>query len=204
MVAYTKLSDAELLNMINSSNDAAFKELYQRYWARIRAFALKMTRNNNIFVDDLVQETFISLYQIKKEPDAEFNLESYLFQIIRRKVINYLIRDKRKDECFNSLAAHVNELSEPTDADLILEELQELIQKGIDQMPDKMKQIFLMSRKRFLKRHQIAAELDISEETVKKQIYYGNKFLRSMLKLILTLYFVQFLLQLNKFFSFFS
>jgi RNA polymerase sigma-70 factor (ECF subfamily) len=199
MVVYTKLTDVELLRMINGSDDAAFKELYQRYWEPVRAFALKMTRNNNIFTDDLVQDTFVSLYKIKKVPDAEFNFESYLFQIIRRKVLDYLNKDKKKDECFSSLAAHVNESSYWTDASLIMAEFEELIRKGINQMPERMKQIFSMNREQFLKRHEIAMELDISEETVKKQIYNGNKRLRSMLKLILRLYVVNFLLQLNKF-----
>lgn len=201
MLVNTHLTDAELLNLINSSNDAAFKILYQRYWKPIRAFGLKMTRNNDVFIDDLVQETFISLYKIKKVPDAGFNLEGYLLRIIQRKVIDYLRKDKRKSECFDSLAAYANEPSGPADEDLIMKDFQELVRKGVDQMPERMKQVITMSGEQFLNKYEIAEALDISEETVKNQLYKGRKLLRSMLKLLLTYYFVLLLTKVINFFS---
>jgi len=201
MQVNTHLSDAELLNLINSSDNNAFTIVYQRYWERIRAFGLKMTRNNDVFIDDLVQDTFMSLYKIKKVPDAEFNLEAYLLRIIQRKVIDHLRKDKKQTKCFDSLAAYANEMTGPTDETLIMKEFQELVRKGVDQMPERMKQIIIMSVDQFKKNYEIATELDISKETVKNQRYKGRKLLRSMLKLLLTYYFV---LLLTKFINFFS
>lgn len=201
MLFNTQISDAELLNMLNSSDNAAYTILYNRYWKPIRAFGLKMTRNDEVFIDDLVQETFISLYKIKIVPDASFSLEPYLLKIMKNKVIDHLRKGKRKNECFESLAAYANEASYPTDANLIMKDFQALVRKGVDQMPERMKQVMLMNEEQFLKREEIATALDISEETVKNQLYKGRKILRSMLKLILTYYFVLFL---NKVINLFS
>jgi RNA polymerase sigma-70 factor (ECF subfamily) len=201
MVVKTHLTDAELLNMIDSSKDAAFKILYQRYWNSIRSFGLKMTRNNNVFIDDLVQDTFMALYKAKKEPDAISNLEGYLSRIIQRKVIDYLRKDERKNAYFNSLAAYASETTGWADENLIMKDFQELVRKGVDQMPEGVKQIMKMNNEQYMEKYEIAEALEISEETVKNQLYKGRKRLRSMLKLLLIYNIVMLLTRIINIFS---
>lgn len=191
----THLKDEELLNQRNSSDDAAFAKVYQRYWKPVRAFGLRMTGNDEVFVDDMVQDTFVSLHAVQKVHHAGTNLEGYLFTIMRNKVIDHLKKNKRNNKAIAHFAAFKNEFSDEADEQLIMKEFQALIIEGVDQMPEGMKQVFKMSEEQFLSRAEIAAALNRSEETVKNQLYKSRKLLRSMLKLVLTYYFV---LLLNK------
>ena len=61
-------------------------------------------------------------------------------------------------------------------------ELQEKLKKGIDLLPEKCREIFIMSRIRGLKNEEIAAELNISKRTVETQISKALKVLRAELK----------------------
>lgn len=204
MKDYTHIPDVELLTMIKSSDSAAFNELYKRYWEYSRLSAMRMTSDNYMYVDDIVHDIFLSLDRIKEVSNVGANLKRYLTRSIRNKIIDYYRKSKRRSEVYTSLADFANELTPMTDEGLILNELEKLIEEGINQMPEMMKQVFIMSRKQFLTHEEIAGKLNIATGTVKKQVQNANKFLRTFLKLRLTLLFVHFLLLLNKIINFFS
>ncbi|MDP2115597.1 MAG: sigma-70 family RNA polymerase sigma factor, partial [Bacteroidota bacterium] len=69
------------------------------------------------------------------------------------------------------------------DPDLyIASELQEKIKKAIDLLPEKCREIFIMSRMRGLKNEEIATDLNLSKRTVETQISKALKVLRVELK----------------------
>jgi RNA polymerase sigma-70 factor (ECF subfamily) len=204
MQKYLNLSDIELLTLMNSSNHAAFEVLYQRYWKYIKTIALKMTKNDDAVAKDLVQDTFLSLYEIKKEPGPGFFLKGYLSKIVRNKAINYLRGNKQADEYYNNFAAYEGESARAADAHLLMEEFVALIQHEIDQMPERMRTIFVLSRVVKLSRQEIANLLNIKEETVKNQLHKALARIRSVIKLLLILNLIQLLSQLSKLINFFS
>ncbi|RFM35014.1 RNA polymerase sigma factor [Chitinophaga silvisoli] len=202
MKKYLNLSDIELLTLMNSSNHAAFEVLYQRYWKYIKTIALKMTNNDDTVAKDLVQDTFLSLYEMKKVPDPGFFLKGYLYKIVRNKAINYIRENKRADEYYNSFAVSADESTPGADSELLTKELNALIQHEIDQLSEEIKKVFSLSREMELSRQEIATRLNKSEETVKNQIHKALVRIRSVIKLFLILYLILFLSQLIK--NFFS
>lgn len=202
MKKYINLSDIELLTLMNSSNHAAFEVLYQRYWKYIKTIALKMTNNDDTVAKDLVQDTFLSLYEMKKVPDPGFFLKGYLYKIVRNKAINYIRENKRADEYYNSFAVSADESTPGADSELLTKELNALIQHEIDQLSEEIKKVFSLSREMELSRQEIATRLNKSEETVKNQIHKALVRIRSVIKLFLILYLILFLSQLIK--NFFS
>ena len=74
-----------------------------------------------------------------------------------------------------------------TDHRIREKQLTELINKGIADLPDKMREIFELSRKNSLSHKQIAAQLNLSEQTVKKQVNNALRILRTKLGTMLFL-----------------
>lgn len=180
MTIYSAYTDQELLVFLKQGNELAYTEIYKRYWALLYRNARKMLRSDED-ASDTVQEIFTNLWE--KAPDLYqgHTLSSYLYSAVRNKIINQVNRHKLKVNYLNSLQAYLDKGTCITD-DMVRErELKISIEKEISMLPEKMRLIFELSRKANLSYKEIAAQINVSEGTVKKQIYNAIKALRTKL-----------------------
>ncbi|RYE13029.1 MAG: sigma-70 family RNA polymerase sigma factor [Sphingobacteriales bacterium] len=84
----------------------------------------------------------------------------------------------------NSLAASINEGNCSTDHKVRESSLAAIIEKEINELPEKMREVFVLSRKHHLSHKEIALQLGIEETTVKRQISNALKILRVKLGLL--------------------
>ncbi len=131
---------------------------------------------------EIVQDSFINLWEKRQSIDISKSVKSYLTTSIRNKCLNYL-RDTKK---FNTdiilsdvLFQEVN--FEQSDK-LIEKELSNRINNAIDKLPEKCKEIFVLNRFENLKYKEIAVKFNISIKTVETQISKALKHLREKLK----------------------
>lgn len=178
MRLYHQLSDVELLGLLKSGNHLAFEAIYKRYWNLLYRNARKMLSDDEE-VNDVVQDIFISLWELPPHSAYNNSLSSYLYSSVRNKIINIINRNKLKDGYSKSLIDFYEKGEYVTDLEVREKELAACIEKEIAQLPDKMRLVFELSRKKNLSYKQIAEEVNISEGTVKKQIYYAIKILRT-------------------------
>ena len=131
---------------------------------------------------EIVQESFINLWEKRQSIDALKSVKSYITTSIRNKCLNYL-RDTKK---FNTEIILSDVLFHEIDFEqsdkLIEEELNDKINFAIDELPDKCKEVFQLNRFENLKYKEIAVKLDISIKTVETQMSKALKHLREKLK----------------------
>src|SRR5215217_3300225 len=177
MSIYSKLSDVELTGLLRSGNDAAFSEIYSRYWDGLYIHCLKMLRDESE-AQDVVQELFMHLWTKSVELDPKFNLAGYLYISARHRVLNAIRRRKNYDEFIDALADYIVVMDDTILDQISEKELARAIDKEIENLPDKMKAVFICSRKEYLSHREIADKLGISDKTVKKQVANAIKVLR--------------------------
>ena len=190
MSIYSSLKDSELLGLLRSGNEKAFAEIYERYWGLMFHHVLKMTGDKDE-TKDLVQELFTNLWLNVELIEPETNIASYLYVSARNKVINLIRHDKVKNNYISSLSNFANYYQNSVLEQLSAKELSIAIEREIQNLPCKMREIFELSRKKYRTHKEIAEELHISDKTVKKQINNAIKILRLRLNifiLILTIY----------------
>lgn len=171
-------ADSELIELIKQSNYPAFTEVYQRYWKYIYSIAYSKTADKDDAFD-LTQNVFMELYARREGLIINIPLKNYLRTAILYKLSNYFrtrgFREKHYED-FKRFLAQVQASDTSFDTLSIKEtaiefaDMVELIYQTIDEMPDKMKTIFVMSRTEQYSIHEIAEKLDISPQTVKNQI----------------------------------
>lgn len=88
------MTDSELIVSIRKGNPKAFKELIDRYFHRIYAFALRVSRNPDV-AEDAAQETFVKVWKSLKKFDSSRSFQSWIFAIARNATLDIL--RKRKD-----------------------------------------------------------------------------------------------------------
>ena len=182
MNIYNSLKDSELLGLLRSGNEKAFAEIYERYWGLMFHHVLKMTGDMDE-TKDLIQELFTHLWINVEQIEPETNMASYLYVSARNKVINLIRHDKVKNNYLSSLTEFANQYQDNIFEQLSAKDLSIAIEKEIQNLPYKMREIFELSRKKFRTHKEIADELHISDKTVKKQINNAIKILRLRLNI---------------------
>jgi RNA polymerase sigma-70 factor (family 1) len=193
MSAHKLYSDQELLDCLKSGDEAAFAEIYERYWKLMYFHALKMLGDEDD-AKDLVQELFAAVWIRRLDISFNTNLSGYLYITIRNKIINLVQQKKVRRDYASSLALFAEEMSNETVEQLDEKELLHIVEKEIENLPVKMRQVFELSRKEFLSHKEIASQLNISDKTVKKQIGYAIKAIRLKLGVLTRVIFILFFL----------
>lgn len=177
MPAYQRYTDQELLDLLKQEDRAAFTEIYDRYASKIYYQVNQMLRDKDA-TKDLVQDLFIIIWNKAANIKAGANLAGYLYIAAQNSVLKYMRKDRRQNDYLNSLMQLEHDLSSEHDVDYDVDLLYDLIQQEIAKLPSKMKAIFELSRQGDLSYKDIAMQLDIAENTVRKQVSNALKIIR--------------------------
>lgn len=182
-MAYSSYSDNELVELLKSGDQAAFTEIYERYFWLLHSHAYKWMRNRDD-AKDILHELFSNLWAKRETLVLKDKLAPYLYAAVRNRIFNQLAREKYSVQYSDSLEAFIDHGECVTDHLIREKMLIEVIEKGIAKMPKKMRQVFEMSRKQQLSHKEIAEQLNISEDTVRKHVQHGLRILRPKLQMI--------------------
>ena len=166
-------------------------ELFYKYSQPLFYYALKFVDEE--VAKDFVQDVFFKLWE-DKNLIIKSSLNALLFAMIRNKCLQYLEKQKVRNRYEESVIAQIrqDELLFYSDENpsLIELEMQEQLQKAIDQLPEKCRVVFKLSRFQNKKNKEIAVELGISVKTVEKHITKSLKMIRIELKDYIPLFFL--------------
>lgn len=186
-------TDQQLLDCLKSGDQLAFAEIYERYWKVMYFHVLKMLGDEDD-AKDVVQELFAALWTKGSNIPFNTNLSGYLYITARNKVINLIQQKKVRRDYLSALTTFVDEAGNGTVEQIDEKELLLIVEKEIQNLPVKMRQVFELSRKDYLSHKEIASQLNISDKTVKKQIGYAIRVIKLKLdvltRVILILFFL--------------
>ena len=174
------LSDHELLILLKEESRDAFAEIYRRYWPLTYMHAFKMLKDEDD-TRDILQDVFAGLWTNREAIVENSNLAGYLYTCARNKVLDLIAKQRVRVNYLDSLASFIEANSDRIIDSITEKELSQALEKEIQRLPAKMKQIFEMRMHKHLTYKEIAAELSLSDKTVKKQISNAIKILRPKL-----------------------
>jgi RNA polymerase sigma-70 factor (family 1) len=180
MAGYSAHTDQELLLLLKEGDHAAFGEIHKRYYPVLYSHAFKRLPYREE-VKDILQELFAYVWNNRENLNFTSGLAAYLYTSVRNRVINVFTKDKTRQEYAVSFAKYAEEGENQTDELLREKELAALIEKEIAALPEKMRQVFEMSRFQHLSHNEIAEITNTSPLTVRKQIQNTLKILRTKL-----------------------
>ena len=170
------MEERELILLLKQSSKDAFTALYKQYWKQVYNFSrLYLTRADA--AEEVVQEVFIKVWETREFLREDDHFKGLLIFNRHRKNVN---EDFYK---VTVLAA----LEEPYDVEEEIDahNLQEYIDRLIDELPPRRREIFNLSRKEQKSYKEIALLLNISEKTVENQIGEALKYLKKNITLLL-------------------
>lgn len=169
------------LSRLKAGDMAAFDSVYRTYAPRLYRFAIHLLKNASD-AEGIVQEVFLKLWQARSGINLHSSFESYLFTITHNTVVSQL----RKRASEKKFVEYVRSIQSPQAtgdviAELELVEMQEAIQRIVDELPARQQEVFRLSREKGLTYQEIAQELQLSVNTVENHMGRALKYIRSQL-----------------------
>jgi RNA polymerase sigma-70 factor (family 1) len=184
-------AEAQLLRELKNGSVEAFEELYGCHWRSLYTFLCQKVTSED--AQDILQEVFVALWVGRERLVIEKSLTAYLFTTAKYKVFD-LVRARLNAQKAMALLLRPGsgEATVAAQDPLQAEEFASSVELAIESLPEKMREVFLLSRRDELPLKSIAQQLNLSEQTVKNQITEALKRLRS--KLISSYWLIAFLL----------
>ncbi|MDN5284240.1 MAG: polymerase subunit sigma-70 [Mucilaginibacter sp.] len=189
MSVYKSLSDQQLFDLIREDNQLAYTAIYDRYKDILHRYAYKWLQDREI-VKDIVQELFVTIWMKRDTISFNHNVSGYLYSSVKHAILRAVEQEDRKNSYTTSLQEFADKGISVTDHLVREKQLKLLIEKEIAALPEKMREIFELSRNNHMTHAEIAELLALSEHTVRNQIKKALKILRLRLGLVVYFYFL--------------
>jgi RNA polymerase sigma-70 factor (family 1) len=175
---YSNYTDQELLSLLQQEDTRAFNTIYERYSHALYLYILSKIDTPDT-AKDVLQDLFTSLWERRLGISVNESLKSYLYQSARHKIIDLYRKQSTYRKYLQQLIEHFDvqpgSIAELVDNKARTQDLFE----AVNRLPDRMKEIFLLSRVEHQTVEQIAQRLGLSQQTVKNQITKALKILRA-------------------------
>ncbi|HZK94146.1 MAG TPA: RNA polymerase sigma-70 factor [Prolixibacteraceae bacterium] len=175
------IAEKDLIVRLKNGDQTAFELLFHFYYSGLVIYASQFTADRDE-AEEIVQDFFVRFWQKHQQIILSESLKNYFFSSVKNGSLNYLKHKKIEDGYLKEIYDLSNEhLAYDTNL-YVASELQDKIKNSIEILPDKCREIFMMSRMRGMKNEEIASELNLSKRTVESQISNALKVLRVELK----------------------
>ena len=176
-------SDYELIKLVREKDDKqAFQLLYNKYWDKLYRAALVKVHDEDQ-VSDIVQDLFVTIWIKRKELNITNNVDLYLYRALKNRITNYYKKKYLLEDKLNQIAKNTQGQTGLEAEDMCsYKEVELIINREVESMPEKMKQVFLLSRNDQLSSKRISEMLSLSDQTVRNQISKAIKRIKMILE----------------------
>lgn len=170
-------SEKELLALIASGNEEAFRQLFDAYQRKLFTYVFRITESREA-AEDTVQDIFLKIWNMRKNLPTVENINAYLHRMAHNYAYDGFKKLARESLVLAALRKQEIIYDQEPEDELISKEVKLSIQRIIDQLTPQQRKVFLMSREEGLKQEEIAQRLNISLSTVKKHMGDALHYLR--------------------------
>jgi len=172
----------EQIRRIQEGDEAAFEELFHTYYGKLCHF-VEQEVNSSEVAEDLVQKVFLNLWRRRQDWQPKTTIRSYLFGAVQNESIKYRkhrqVRRQWKEE-EKERKRGSRELD--PEASFQRREIDEALKERVAELPERQRQVYVLSRRHGLTYEEIATVMDISPKTVDNHMVKALKFLREGLR----------------------
>ncbi len=168
------LEDTELMDRLRAGDDLALKVIYKKYWSQLYTSAFNMLQDQQA-CEDIIQDLFINLWNKREQIEIKASLKSYLFASVRYEVYRQVRHGSVREDIFENIQDRLQTPSEY--GNIEHRELLSYINSIVNNLSEKCKVVYKLSREEQLSHKEIASRLDISPKTVENHL---NKALRQL------------------------
>ncbi|TAJ09773.1 RNA polymerase sigma-70 factor [Marinilabiliaceae bacterium JC017] len=170
-----------LIEKVRAGDVSAFDQLFNEYSQKLYGFALRYLKSE-VDAEEIVQELFLYIWKNRKELRKDTSLQAYFFTIAYNLIKKHFRKRAYQVKYLNDNKSAEIELDTSSYESVEYRSVLEQIDKVVEELPPRRREIFVKSRKEGLNSNEIAQELGLSRGTVDNQISEALKFIRLRLQ----------------------
>ena len=175
-------TEKEELELLRNASKQSFENLYRQYSGKLYNFVMKVSNGDKYIAEELVQRTFIKIWETKEYIDPDKSFISYLCTIAKNMLLNEYEHQTIQFIYQEYIKVKTSDIEYNTEKEVDKNLLEEYIDKLAEKLPPKRKEIFILSRKKGLSNKMIAKQLNISESTIETQLSKALSFMKTQLQ----------------------
>jgi RNA polymerase sigma-70 factor, ECF subfamily len=172
---------------LKKGNPDAFKEVFLLLYPRLKGYCRLFIADESL-VEDVIQETFLALWEKRESIKTDKPIESLIFVMVRNRCLNELRNQRLEGEKIDPENLKVNELQFLYQLDFTSKEeksLEEMLiesfRQAVNELPEKMKMVFTLCKIEGKNQKEVAENLGISIKMVEKHIASAKQHIRENL-----------------------
>lgn len=165
---------------LRRSDQAAYTEVFQAMYDPLYRYAWTFTHDQDAAYD-VLQDVFMKLWKVRGRLDPDRSLKALLYQMVRNTALNHARHTKRHAaDALDDLLYEPSTTPEPA-TDLDAAALDDLMRAWIEELPERRREAFMLSRYQGLSHAEIADVMNLTSKTVNNHIVLALQHLRSRL-----------------------
>lgn len=159
-------------------DEVVFEAQFKNYFGPLHAYAQALLKDGEA-ANEIVQTVFLKLWEKREGLEISISLKAYLYKCVYYDCLNYIKHEKVKKKHLE-LNRYEMANTKSMDASFSVEdqEMQSKLNHALDNLPEKCRRVFLLSRMEELKYKEIALRLGLSVKTVEAHMGKALKTLR--------------------------
>jgi RNA polymerase sigma-70 factor (ECF subfamily) len=173
-------NERDLMRQVVIGNENAFAQLFHAYKDKLYSFILCIAESN-LVAEDIVQDVFLKIWQKREDLENIQHFNAYLFRMAHNHAVN-LMKRKAKEKLILAELERDDKKAKEIDNEIDFKEVEKFFHEAIENLPQRQKQVFILSREHGLKQEEIAQQLNVSVTTVKAHMKLALRSIRQQCK----------------------
>lgn len=169
-------TEKDLILRLKSGDIGSYELLFRRYYPTFFSFVFSMVKNRHT-TEDIVQNVFMKVWLHRDTLNENLSMHNFLYVLSKREVLNHF-RSKYNLVHLSDKPLETGRTVNDVEERCAVSELDAMLQRIVECMPEKRRQVFVMSRMQHLTNREIAERLNLSVRTVDHHIELALKEIR--------------------------
>lgn len=174
---YDPMEEKEMLSDLRLGSQTAFRQIYSLYSGRIYLNIRKMVKSEQDAAE-LLQEVFIKVWDKRELIDTEQSFRSYLFQIAKYTVYNFIRKNNLEKQIQAYLSLHNTQLYTHVEEQLNEKQDEQWLSQTIEQLPPQRRLIYRLCKIEGKSYAEVSTLLRISTSTINDHIVKATKYIK--------------------------
>ncbi|MBE0572799.1 MAG: sigma-70 family RNA polymerase sigma factor [Ignavibacteriaceae bacterium] len=174
------LSDQEIIDSVRKGNESDYSIIINRYKNKAFSMLTRMLKNE-FDAEEVLQDCFLKAYNSLSSFKGEAKFSTWFYRIVYNSALTKLSSQKRKIEAeMTSVEDHFNLVSEYNSVDIEKKDINELVHKIINKLPEKYSAIITMFYLNEMSIEEISEVMQITASNVKVMLHRSRNLLRDL------------------------
>ncbi|ANI88808.1 hypothetical protein A9P82_05600 [Arachidicoccus ginsenosidimutans] len=171
-------------NALRNGNEEIFNQVYNEYHKKLYNYIIART-NSAYCAEEVVQLTFIKLWNSRKHLSDDVGLNIQIFRIAKTTLIDFIRKTQRNEDASLVVKNRNVEVINEVYKNVFYRETTLKLEKAVASLPPMRRKVFELSRYNEMSNKEISEKLSIAPKTVENHINLALRYIRAFLGMCL-------------------